>query len=400
MLRSRRLISTTVAAALVVGSLAGPAVVGSASANAATTKPKRMMSGWMPYWTTKESLKSFEANIDLFSDVSPFWHNATRSSSTGSLVRIENNWLSYSNRAALIDRMHNRGVAIMPSITDGTGAMYMRQVLRNPKRRSALVAQITKIVVANRYDGIDLDFEKFAFNDGQSTWAGTRPAWVAFIASLASALHAKGKKLAVAVPPMGVPGNDYWVYAWPQIAPHIDKLRIMAYDYSWDSPGPVGGPLSWVAKLAQYARSVVPAYKIQMGTPTYGRDWVKSKSGTGCPSLSSKTYDSRDIGSVLGVPANKWTRDSASAERVLRYTVKYNRGRCTVSRVAFVPDDYTVRVRARQASRFGLGGIATWMVGSEQWSQWAGLRRIARNKPFATQPVRSTATSKRSLKAN
>ena len=58
------------------------------------------MSGWLPYWTTAESVNSFVANADLFSDISPFWHNAAKSSSSPSGVTIQNNSLSSGSRAS------------------------------------------------------------------------------------------------------------------------------------------------------------------------------------------------------------------------------------------------------------------------------------------------------------
>lgn len=349
---------------------------------AASDAPKRMMSGWLPYWTTQASVDAFVANADLFSDISPFWHNAAKSSSSPSAVTIENNALSSGSRASNLATLRGRGVAILPSITDGTGAGHLSAVMRNAGKRSALVSQIVNLVMSNGYDGIDLDFEKFAFSDGESTWGATRPAWVAFVAALGAQLHARGKQLAVAVPPMGVPGNNYWVYDWAGIGPHIDKLRIMAYDYSWSTAGPIGGPLSWAEQIAAYAVSVLPPSKVQLGTPTYGRDWVKSKSGSGCPTTSQKVYDSNQIGSVINnTPANSWKRDAASQERYFNYTVAY--GSCKVSRSAWVPDAATVAARARIASKYGLNGIATWTIGGEQSSQWSALRTIAKTMPFS-----------------
>lgn len=344
--------------------------------------PKRMMSGWLPYWTTAESVNSFVANADLFSDISPFWHNAAKSSSSPSGVTIQNNSLSSGSRASNLATLKGRGVAVLPSITDGTGAGSMSAVMRNSSKRAALVTQIVNLVIANGYDGIDLDFEKFAFSDGQSTWSATRPAWVAFVSALGAQLHARGKQLSVAVPPMGVADNNYWVYDWAGIGPSIDKLRIMAYDYSWSTPGPIGGPLSWVEKVAAYAVSVLPPSKVQLGTPTYGRDWVKSTSGSGCPSTSQKVYDSKQIGSVInGTPDSSWKRDSASQERYFNYSVTY--GSCKVSRSAWVPDSATVTARARIASKYGLNGLALWTIGGEQSSLWSPIRDIARTLPFS-----------------
>ncbi len=376
-------VGTASAVALLAFPLVSPA---SAAAPAITPTvndtPKRMMSGWLPYWTTQASVDSVVQNADLFSDISPFWHNAAKSTSSPSGVTIQNNSLSSGSRASHLATLRGRGIAILPSITDGTGAGYMSAAMRNGGKRAALVSQIVNLVTSNGYDGIDLDFEKFAFSDGQSTWSATRPAWVAFVAALGAQLHARGKKLAVAVPPMGVPGNNYWVYDYAGMAPHIDKLRIMAYDYSWSTPGPIGGPLSWAEQVAAYAVSVVPPSKIQLGTPTYGRDWVKSTSGSGCPSTSQKVYDSKQIGSVINnTPASSWKRDGASLERYFNYTVTY--GSCVVSRSAWVPDAVTVAERARIASKYGLAGIATWTIGGEQSGQWGTLRTIAKTMPFS-----------------
>ncbi|NQU36487.1 MAG: hypothetical protein HQ526_02685, partial [Actinobacteria bacterium] len=272
--RMRRTIAALSAVGLVAAGIVPSAGIAQAAAPAEANPPKRIMSGWLPYWTTSESTKSFVANASLFSDISPFWHNAVKSSSSSSKVAIQNNSLSSGTRASVLAQLKGRGALVMPSITDGTGAGHMSAVMRNAAKRAALVNQISNLVNSNGYDGIDLDFEKFAFSDGQASWSKTRPAWVRFIKQLSAVLHADGKKLAVAVPPMGVPNGDYWVYDWPAIGPHVDKLRIMAYDYAYSVPGPVGGPLSWVKQIAAYAASVMPPDKVQLGTPTYGRDWV------------------------------------------------------------------------------------------------------------------------------
>ena len=57
-------------------------------------------------------------------------------------------------------------------------------------------------------DGIDLDYEQFAFADGRGTWAATRPNWVAFVTELADALHADDRTLTVSIPPVwGLPAE-------------------------------------------------------------------------------------------------------------------------------------------------------------------------------------------------
>ena len=57
-------------------------------------------------------------------------------------------------------------------------------------------------------DGIDLDYEQFAFADGSASWAATRPNWVAFVTELADELHADDRTLTVSIPPVwGLPAD-------------------------------------------------------------------------------------------------------------------------------------------------------------------------------------------------
>jgi spore germination protein YaaH len=134
------------------------------------------------------------------------------------------------------------------------------------------------------FDGIDLDFEGFAFVDGNTTWPKTAPNWVLFVKELSVALRAQQKLLSISAPYAFNPAEKqkgYYVYSWAQIASSIDRLRIMTYDYSVAKPGPIG-PISWTEKTLQYAISIMPASKVFIGLPGYGRDWITSVAGT-CP---------------------------------------------------------------------------------------------------------------------
>jgi spore germination protein YaaH len=77
--------------------------------------------------------------------------------------------------------MRNAGLSIIPTITDGTSKLVLAGLLKNPTSRTQVVSAIMNLVRANKYDGIDIDFEGFAFVDGNSTWTSTAPSWVACI---------------------------------------------------------------------------------------------------------------------------------------------------------------------------------------------------------------------------
>ena len=387
---------TTVLAAAFV---AGCTVVGTVVPANAADETRRFMSGWLPYWSTETSSASFLTNSDVFSDISPFWHDARWD---GSKVYIKNH-LSDTQMTTALAKLRGQGVKILPSITDGSGRLRMAGTLASESKRTAHVQDIVNLVLAKGYDGIDLDYETFAFSDGQSSWSSTRPNWVAFVKELGAALHTQGKLLAVTAPPMSGSTGGYWVYDYAGIADSVDLLRIMAYDYSVGSPGPIA-PLSWVKKVADNAVAIAPKSKIQLGIPVYGRNWFVAKSGK-CPvgqDINDSNY-SMTSGSALaslakdGVAPGQITRDADSGEQTVSYSITYKgldgKGEmtsCTVSRKAFFADATSVADRVKVARSAGLAGAALWTIGGETADQWPAVREavgVVKDDPGAAQPA-------------
>jgi spore germination protein YaaH len=146
----------------------------------------------------------------------------------------------------------------------------MAKTLADPAKRTAHVQDIVATVVNNGYDGIDLDYEVFAFSDGSASWATTQPNWTAFVTELGAALRGQGKKLIVTIPgPCSTTNkcggkNGYWVYDMAGIAPAVDRIRIMAYDFHVNGAGPIA-PISWVTAIVQYSITVMDPAKLQIG---------------------------------------------------------------------------------------------------------------------------------------
>jgi spore germination protein YaaH len=359
------------------------------------------MSGWLPYWSTQTSTTSFLTNSDVFSDISPFWHDARWD---GSNVYIHNHLTAAQMQAALV-KLRGQGVQILPSITDGSGQGRMAGTLASDSKRKAHIQSIVNLVLTNGYDGIDLDYEAFAFKDGQSSWAATRPNWVKFVKELGAALRAQGKLLAVTVPPMYDTDYDsssgYWVYDYAGVASSVDLLRIMAYDYSVGQPGPIA-PLDWVRRVATFAGTQVPKQKVQLGIPVYGRNWFVSKSGK-CPvgqDINDSNYSMTAGGALAslakdGVSPSAITRDASSGELAVSYNIVYKglngKGemtQCTVSRRAYFADAKSVADRVRVARAVGLGGAALWTIGGEAADQWPAVRSavgVVKDTPGAPQ---------------
>ncbi|MET0323725.1 MAG: HAD-IA family hydrolase, partial [Ilumatobacteraceae bacterium] len=241
---------------------------------------------WTPYWVLDDALPSLEAHADSLHELSPFWYTATGADT----IAIEANTPT-EQAEQFLDLARQRDVPLVASILDGTDAGVMAGILADPEQRAAHVDAIAAFAGEGGFDGIDIDYEQFAFADGRDSWAATRPNWVAFIGELSARLHADGRTLAVSIPPVYDDGqtddSGFWVYDYAAITPLVDTIRVMAYDYSVSSgpPGPIA-PLTWVDQvIAGTSEASGDPAKLVLGIPLYGRNWVTATAGT-CPATA------------------------------------------------------------------------------------------------------------------
>ena len=257
----------------------------------------------------------------------------------------------------------------------------------------------------NNFDGIDLDYEGFAFVDGNDTWSKTAPRWVALVKELSVALHAKNKLLSVSTPYVYDPKEKqkgYFVYAWADIASSIDRLRIMTYDYSVAKPGPMG-PLSWTEKTIKYAISVMSPSKVYVGLPGYGRDWITSVNGK-CPTTAppgikagakASTFKMNYAAAKAVIDGAVPTFNEQYSEATYNYTQSYNgltatgaSTACTVNRTVWYQNARSYADRMALVAKYRLGGAAMWTLGMEEMSATSEIRTAA--LAIAPDPVVNT----------
>ena len=153
---------------------------------------QRRVSANLVFWDQARGFDSIVANADVLSDVSPFWYHV---GADGSVLPYRTETGATYEDPAILQFLRGRGILVIPSVTnivDGIwdGALVSR-IIRDPSLAAVNIGNLVQLAVNNGYDGIDLDYEDLAASD--------RPAFGAFVAQLASALHAKGKLLTVDV---------------------------------------------------------------------------------------------------------------------------------------------------------------------------------------------------------
>ena len=362
----------------------------------AANPPRKILTGWLPYYSMKTYLPAVLNNADLIKEIMPFWYTLkydgkSKKAVVTDVYKTANPSVPIAEPLAAL---RNAGMTLIPTISDGTDKLVLANLLAKPVSRKQVVDAIVATVASQNYDGIDLDFEGFAFIDPNTTWKTTAPNWVLFVKELSAALHAEKKILSITTPYLFNPAEaqkGYFVYAWAQIAPFIDRLRIMTYDYSTSRPGPIG-PIAWTEKTVKYAISIMPASKVYLGLPGYGKDWVTKVEGV-CPSNLAKiitpsakagTFLMRDAASIAATYGAVPTYNETFAEVTFSYKREYTgttssglSTTCTASRTAWHQNAQSFSLRAQLVAKYQLGGAAQWVIGQEEPLAMVAIRDVA-----------------------
>ncbi|MEY4231833.1 MAG: hypothetical protein RL144_33 [Actinomycetota bacterium] len=396
------------------------------TASASNKEPRKIVTGWIPYYSIDRVLPRVRKltpsiptvvnqpavcdssqygptenaaiessylfrNKDLMKEVLPFWFSLK----SPTLIRNDYNTGNPSwPMADTVCLLRRAGMQVIPTMTDGTAKLVLAGYLANPTTRTTIVNSIVNLVNVNGFDGIDLDYEGFAFVDGNTTWTRTAPLWVAFIKELSVALRANKKILSVTTPYLYDPSErqkGYFVYSWADIASSIDRLRIMTYDFNVAKPGP-NAPISWVDKTIRYAISIMPSSKVYVGLPGYGRDWITAVQGK-CPvSAPPGLKAGAKASTFLMVNAERKTVidnaipvfDATVSEATYSYTQTYNgltadgaSTTCNVSRTVWYQNARSYAERMALVSKYRLGGAALWTLGMEDQLSTTEMRNAA-----------------------
>jgi len=431
----RRSITALGAAVAVAASL-----VVASPASAADEPPRPIVSGWFGWWASDPVIAQMVSSADgVVGEVAMFWWSFQGSKNP--LCIYDNGdyngnggWgdcltgTSTPWTTPKFDRQRKAlqaaGIKVNASITDLGSASKgkLSRYLSKPKNRTAYAKLITEYAVKAGVDGIDLDWEVFAFHDERDTWQATRGRWIGMVRELSKSLRAEGLTLWATVPggsaaftSDGSPNDStgYWVYAWKDIAPYVDRLNIMTYDYSWSQPGAIG-PNDWAERVAASAVAQVGearAHKVWVGSPQYGRDWPVA-AGAGwtvkpeCPAgwkpnttpvkkQEMGGNDQRLLAERLGV---KPTWNAQYGEWTFQYweptkgKVGKKKVQCDILREVWFADHRSALARASIVPELRIGGIAVWQFDYVGDDFYSGLLEYGRKIAPAPTSVKVKAT--------
>lgn len=304
-------------------------------------------STWIPTWDSA-ALASMRVNAGRLDEANPSWYTVAED---GSVAR---NWNAEDSelRAALA------GVRLVPTIKNYINGKFdaplMSAILASSELREQHAEAITRLVVEQALDGIDLDYEAMPATD--------RDNFTAFVQLLAGKLHEIDRTLSVTVHAKTSSSSNWkgpGSQDWPRLGAAADSIKIMAYDYHWatSEAGPVA-PLDWIESVAAYAVSTIPAKKVRIALPWYGYDW--STSGGKGVTWKEAVALAQSKGAVVGRDVN--------GEATFTYG----------SNVVFYQDRESYRRKVdRIVTRYpGIGGFAHWRAGGEDPEVWDVIREL------------------------
>lgn len=198
------------------------------------------------------------------------------------------------------------------------------------------------------FDGVQIDFESISATDGT--------AYLNFLSATKKALP-KNKLFSVAVMARWEDHkkkNPNDAFDYPFIGMIADRVVVMAYDehYRGGGPGPIAS-LKWCRNIYNYALKTIPADKLVMGVPLYGRGWQT-------PSLA-KAYKNREVVDELvekGIKSD-WARDGGSYS--FTETVTVNVHYETVQ---------SLEAKLNLYAQHPIRGVAYWRIGQEPDGFW------------------------------
>lgn len=184
----------------------------------------------------------------------------------GTLIPMnDDRLLAEANRFGLRKRM-----VITPlDVNERFNNQLVVMVLSDAVMREALIDNILQTMTDKGYQALDIDFE---FIPG-----GFREAYVAFVAQVREKLSPQGYQVSVAVPPKiadDQPGLLYEGIDYAGIGAAADTVFLMTYEWGYKFGPPLAvAPIPSVRRVLDYAVSVIPREKIDMGIPNYAYDW-------------------------------------------------------------------------------------------------------------------------------
>lgn len=165
----------------------------------------------------------------------------------------------------------NPVLVLTPIGEDGTfDNNRIHSMLSNIEARDRLIREVTDVVNAKGYRGVDVDFEYILRED--------RDSFTEFVALLTQTMNNIGIEVSVCLAPKtsaDQPGLLYEGKDYRGLGEAANEVLLMTYEWGYTYGPPMAvAPLNKVRQVVEYALTEIPPEKICIGIANYGYDWT------------------------------------------------------------------------------------------------------------------------------
>jgi len=334
---------------------------------------RREVFGFLPYWELTDSSTTLDweklSTIAFFGVGAAATGNLEIANSDGSTTVGWSGWTS-SKMTDVIQAAHANGTRVVLTVQNfawnSSGVTRQKALLGSETARANLARQIAAAVRDRGADGVNLDFEPIV-----ATYADE---FTALVQAIRAELDAVASGYQLTFDAMGYIGN-YPIEA--ASAPGgADAIVIMGYDYKGSSSGtagsvaPIGGPVYDIADTLAAYTSRVPASKLILGVPYYGRAWSTATSALNSPTSSSAKYGSSVsvlYGTALDLASTNGRRydpvEGAAWTTYQRENCSATYGCVTGWRQLYFDDAQALAAKYDLVNQYDLRGAGIWALG-------------------------------------
>jgi len=222
-------------------------------------------------------------------------------------------------------------------------------LLLNPALRSTLIESLTQFLKGHGFAGVDVDFEYIPPEDAE--------AYATLIRELRTRLNAEGLTVMTALAPKtsaDQPGLLYEAHDYKALGEASNNVLLMTYEWGYALSAPMAvAPVNKVAKVLDFAVSVVSPDNIFMGIPNYGYDWT-------LPYIQGQSR-ARSIGNVQAVDQAIQVGAPIQYD-ALAQAPHYNYWRERAEHEVWFEDARSIRAKLALAGEYRLHGVSIWNI--------------------------------------
>ena len=334
---------------------------------------RREVFGFLPYWELTDS--STRLDWEKLSTIAYFGVGAAANgdlqvkNSDGSTTVGWSGWTS-SKMTSVINAAHASGTRVVLTVQSfaWSSGQVTRQkaLLGSATSRLNLARQIVAAVRDRGADGVNLDFEPIVSGYGDE--------FTALVRTLRAEMNKVAKGYQLTFDTTGWIGN--YPIETATAAGGADAVVIMGYDYRNGSSNPVGsvapigGPTYDITDTVKAYVARVPASKLILGVPYYGRAWSTDTNGLHAANISGAKYGASTT--VVYSTARQYAIDHGrqwDPTEGVAWTA-YKRENCTSTygcvtpwRQLYYDDAQALGAKYDLINRYGLRGVGIWALG-------------------------------------